>query len=142
MTYSGGSGAPYWSGAAPTSTGAGNYGPSPSGSFAPGMAMGGGGYGGGGAGGGYASKPGVTPFHAPFGGGGGGGLGWKNAYPVTPGNPYTVVVGNGGGIGSGPYGQSGGGTPAASGGAGAVRIIWGTGRSYPSTNTANASIII
>jgi len=105
------------------------------------IAMGGGGYGGGGAAGGFVKRPGYTPGLAPFGGGGGGGLGWKNAYPVTPGNPYTVVVGSGGGIGVGPYGQNTG-TPAAAGGAGAVRIIWGTGRSYPSTNTANASIII
>lgn len=28
-------------------------------------------------------------------GGGGGGLGYKNDYPVTPGTPYTVVVGKG-----------------------------------------------
>ena len=30
------------------------------------------------------------------GGGGGGGLGWKNNIPVTPGQSYTVVVGQGG----------------------------------------------
>jgi hypothetical protein len=32
------------------------------------------------------------------GGGGGGGLGWKNSISVTPGNTYTVVVGDKGGI--------------------------------------------
>jgi hypothetical protein len=33
---------------------------------------------------------------ASFGGGGGGGLGWKNNISVTPGQSYTVVVGNSG----------------------------------------------
>jgi hypothetical protein len=42
---------------------------------------------GGGGGGGYTWSS---------GGGGGGGLGYKNNYPVTPGTPYTVVVGAGG----------------------------------------------
>jgi hypothetical protein len=42
---------------------------------------------GGGGGGGYTWSS---------GGGGGGGLGWKNNIPVTPGTPYTVVVGAGG----------------------------------------------
>ena len=37
-------------------------------------------------------------------GGGGGGLGWKNSIAVTPGNSYTVQVGNGGA--SGPGGTS------------------------------------
>jgi hypothetical protein len=35
-------------------------------------------------------------------GGAGGGLGYKNNYPVTPGNPYTIVVGAGG-----PHGSTG-----------------------------------
>jgi hypothetical protein len=43
------------------------------------------------------------------------------AFSVTPGSSYTVVVG-------------GGGDRAANG---AVRIIWGSGRAYPNTNTAN-----
>jgi len=42
--------------------------------------------GGGAGGGGYSNNK----------GGGGGGLGYKNNYPVTPGTPYTVVVGSGG----------------------------------------------
>lgn len=40
----------------------------------------------------------------------------------------------GGGISYGLFGLSGG---SQGGGQGAVRIIWGAGRSYPSTNTAN-----
>ena len=40
----------------------------------------------------------------------------------------------------GLYGGGGGGGvlgPSAIGGSGAVRIIWGTGRAFPSTNTGN-----
>ncbi len=61
-------------------------------------------------------------------GGSGGGLGWKNSIAVQPGTTYTVVVGDGG-------------LPdvqwqyAGQGGSGAVRIIWGPDRSFPSTNT-------
>lgn len=47
---------------------------------------------GGGGGGANNTGPGSN-------GGGGGGLGYKNNYPVTPGTPYTVVVGDGGPIG-------------------------------------------
>jgi len=43
----------------------------------------------GGGGGGYDGS-------SSYGGGGGGGLGWKNNIAVTPGQSYTVVVGNGG----------------------------------------------
>ncbi len=43
----------------------------------------------GGGGGGYDGS-------SSYAGGGGGGLGWKNDIPVTPGQTYTVVVGNGG----------------------------------------------
>jgi hypothetical protein len=49
-----------------------------------------------------------------------------------------VVVGAGGAGGRSSYGNYGTG---GSGGAGAVRLIWGSNRSYPSTNTANATII-
>jgi hypothetical protein len=62
-------------------------------------------------------------------GGGGGGLRYStNSIPVTPGTGYTVVVGAGHPADPG-YFQAGGG--------GAVRIIWGSGRTYPNTNTAN-----
>jgi hypothetical protein len=56
-------------------------------------------------------------------------LGWKNNIPVTPGQSYTVVVGLGGAT-DGP-------NFSGNGGNGAARIIWGVGRAYPSTNTAN-----
>lgn len=63
-------------------------------------------------------------------GGSGGGLGWTNDIPVTPGNSYTVVVGDGG-LPDTQWQYAG------KGGGGAVRIIWGTGRAFPSTNTAD-----
>jgi hypothetical protein len=54
-------------------------------------------------------------------------LAYINNYSVTPGNSYTVVVGN---LGTSPTGQNGA--------VGAVRIIWpGTTRSFPSTCTGN-----
>jgi hypothetical protein len=52
---------------------------------------------------------------------GGGGLGWKNNITVTAGTDYSVVVNNGGS------------------GNGAVRIIWGSDRAFPSTNTADVA---
>lgn len=60
------------------------------------------------------------------GGGGGGSLSYKNNIAVVPGNSYTVVVGEGGTCAVNSPGANG-----------AVRIMWGTGRAYPSTNTAN-----
>lgn len=61
-----------------------------------------------------------------LGAGGGGGLTYKNNYAVTPGQSYTVSVGNGG--------QS---AYAGDGGTGAVRIVWpGDTRSFPSTNVS------
>lgn len=62
------------------------------------------------------------------GGGGGGGLSYKNNIQVTPGQTYTVVVGSGGNLL---------GNPGGNGANGAVRIIWGAGRAFPSTNTGN-----
>jgi hypothetical protein len=71
-------------------------------------------YGGGGAA--LSNEPGA--------GGGGGALAWKNNISVTAGSSITVTVGS---AGNGYF------TP----GVGAVRIIWGPGRSFPSTNTAD-----
>jgi hypothetical protein len=48
-------------------------------------------------------------------GSGGGGLGWKNNIPVTPAQVISIKVGIGG----------------------AVRVIWGANRAFPSTNTGN-----
>jgi len=68
-----------------------------------------------GAGGGYSSPPGAYNNA-----GGGGGLGYKNNIPVSPGTPYTVVVGAGGtsattGLGGNSYFI---GNPTVSGGGG------------------------
>jgi hypothetical protein len=63
--------------------------------------------------------------------GGGGGLGWKNNITVVPGQSYTVVVGAGGAK------EAASNTFCGAGGSGAVRIIWGAGRAFPSTNTGN-----
>ena len=62
-------------------------------------------------------------------GGGGGALAYINNYPVTPGDVYKVKVGIKGGISTGGGGTSGG---------GAVRIIWGAGRSFPITLVSTA----
>lgn len=51
------------------------------------------------------------------------------------GSAYEGGVASGGTYGGGGGGSYGGG--AGGGGPGAVRIIWGTGRSFPSTNTGN-----
>jgi hypothetical protein len=53
---------------------------------------------------------------------------------VTPGQSYTVVVGAGGYRDTTVTGSVGFCGP---GGVGAVRIIWGAGRAFPSTNTGN-----
>jgi hypothetical protein len=92
-----------------------------------GAANGGGGSGGangssgsGAAGGNYGGGQAPITF-AEFAGGGGC-LAYKNNISVTPGNSYTIVVGN----------------KRGTGGNGAVRIIWpGTTRSFPSTNTGD-----
>lgn len=83
-------------------------------------------YGGGGGGSDY--------YDMGFSGGAGGALGWKNNISVVPGQSYTVVVGAGGAR-SQP--SNGGGAGAG----GAVRIIWGAGRSFPSTRTANEAYV-
>jgi hypothetical protein len=64
---------------------------------------------------------------------GGGGSGGSNG--VAPSN--TTTPGNGGGYGGGGGSTHGNNASCAtgSGAGGAVRIIWGTGRSFPSTNT-------
>jgi hypothetical protein len=63
-------------------------------------------------------------------GGSGGGLGWTNNIAVVPGNSYTVVVGDGG-LPNVQWEYAG------KGGTGAVRIIWGSGRAFPSTGTTD-----
>jgi len=94
-------------------------------------------------------------------GGGGGGVGiYGAASGGGGGGIYTGANGGGGGGGSGGtngvdgdapqgdgglYGGGGGGADNTSnengnGGGGAVRIIWGAGRSWPGTNTANLDV--
>lgn len=78
---------------------------------------GGGSYGGGGAGG-------STSYSS----GGGGALAYVNNIPVTPGELLCVYPGR---AGEWNYPQT------ALAGSGAVRIIWGAGRAFPSTNTGD-----
>lgn len=90
------------------------------------------------------------------GGGGGGGGGGSNSLPS--GNVSTYGGGSGmlGTGGSGSYGLpgtngsilnaakaygAGGGYNLPSGQPGAARIIWGEGRAYPSTNTADITVV-
>lgn len=129
-----------------------------------GYGSGGGGAGGysaaGGAGGGSGAEGGSGAGGSGGGGGcgnsgeysgGGGGVGLLGA--GTNGTAGSASVGGGGGSGGGAgasvgtgstggaYGGGGGGGnvdyAGGSGGGGAVRIIWGAGRSYPSTNTGD-----
>jgi hypothetical protein len=77
-------------------------------------------------GGAYGGGGGSTYYY----GGSGGGLGWTNDIPVVPGNVYTVVVGDGG-LPDTQWSYAG------QGGGGAVRIIWGSDRAFPSTGTTD-----
>lgn len=124
---------------------------------------GGGNNGGGGGAGGYAgdggngglSGSGVSAPATPAGGGGGGGVwycggggvglfgqGSSGAAGVAGTNAFDAGGGGGGSSGAsaintpsgGLYGGGGGGSGGASNTNGAVRIIWGAGRSFPSTN--------
>jgi len=61
-------------------------------------------------------------------GGSGGSLGYGNNIPVTPGSVISVKVG--GGVANGG--------PSGIPGMGAVRVMWGSGRSYPNTNVDNS----
>jgi hypothetical protein len=58
-------------------------------------------------------------------------LAYVSSIAVTPGATYTVVVGAGAVPAS--TRQTGGGA------SGAVRIVWGAGRSYPSTNVSSTT---
>lgn len=64
---------------------------------------------------------GGTSFFSDYTGGTGGALAYKNNIAVTPGQVLTVAIGAA--------------VAAASAMAGGIRIIWGAGRAYPSTNT-------
>lgn len=102
------------------------------------------GLGGGGGGGGYSSS-------APNGAGGGVGIlgqGTNGAAASSNGDagqggsgglPSTNTVGQsvGGSYGGGGSGGDDSSLPGGNGGSGAVRLIWGAGRAYPSTSTAD-----
>ena len=86
----------------------------------------------------YASTPQAG------GGGGSGGTNGNSGVGASAGITATYIAAGagiyGGGAGGSFYTTSGGGQngPGALPGAGAVRIIWGTARSFPATNTQNA----
>jgi hypothetical protein len=147
--------------------GAGGSGGAPNGARTSSNGSGGGGAGGySGAGGNGAEWDGAPAATAGAGGGGGGGgFGTGN---TTRGGGGVGILGSGangaaggsntsGGGGSGgatgtfaggAYGGGGAGRSGAdtnssggAGGVGAVRIIWGTGRSYPSTSVGDATVV-
>lgn len=93
--------------------------------------------GGNGAGGGGSGGYGVFYGGASTGGGGGGvGLLGQGASGATS-SAGGSGGGAGGGFNNGAGGQYGGGASYGTRSSGAVRIIWGAGRSFPSTNTGN-----
>jgi hypothetical protein len=120
-----------------------------------GVTSGNSGYNGGGAGG-YSGNGGSIAYNGAAGGAGSGGGGAAGDWAYNAGGGVGILGqgasgtsngqgGSGGGNGGssapgGAYGGSGcgwNGSSATAGGGGAVRIIWGTGRSFPSTNTQN-----
>jgi hypothetical protein len=141
-TYSSGSGAGGYTGSGGAGVSAAN---------ATGGAGSGGG-GGGGQGGYYAANSTFQTWQCGGGGGGvgilgqgangaangGGGSGGTNGGPPSGGT--AGLYGGGGAYGTSSVRISTGvrsNSPGAAGGGGAVRIIWGTGRAFPSTNTGN-----
>lgn len=115
-----------------------------------GLDSGGGEGGGGGGAAGYAGNGGngggsfASGSAGNGGGGGGGGGGDGSAAPGVGGGVGLLGQGSNGSGGAintnGTAGSGGSGTQYGGGGAigyGAIRIIWGSGRSYPSTNTGN-----
>ena len=116
--------------------GVGAYGQGSSGTGCTNNNGGNGSVGGAGGGGGYgwygcgAGGINVQSLGDVGGGGGGGALAYANNIAVTPGSTVTVVVGKAGTGGLGTLYMSG-----------AVRIIWGPGRSYPSTLTTDQTTV-
>lgn len=81
-------------------------------------------------GGSWGGGGGTVTFGAPQQSGGGGELSWANNIAVTPGQVLTVVVGAGGN--NAPVLQGIVYLGIGKGQGGAVRILWGGGRSFPS----------
>jgi hypothetical protein len=97
--------------------------------------------GGGGGGGQNAGGGGVGILGSgTSGNGSGAGTGGLAGSGGTNGSNSGVNVGAGGTYGGGGAGAAGGDTPG-SGASGAVRIIFGSGRSYPSTSVADATAV-
>ncbi len=128
--------------------GAGGYGDNGGGGGIGNYGNGSSGAAGGGGGGGGQRAPGEQNN-------GGGGVGLKgrdtNGLRGTPNNPGGGGSGGSSGGKAGVGGTYGGGAggpeddtdlSGSDGGAGGVRIIWGSGRSYPSTNTADESVSV
>ncbi len=99
--------------------------------------------------GGYGEPISATSYHGSGGGGAGGngessggGVGVYGegssgtSYGAAGSSGSGTTYGGGGHAGPGQYNYPGP-ASAGDGGAGAVRIMWGTGRSYPSTNVDN-----
>ena len=115
---------------------------------------GGGSYNGAGGGGGtWLEGEGNSGGGYPFSNPGDGGYGGSNSHVRLStnsgdfqGNPGTTSTGRGGD--GGKYGGGGGGDSTSNnggngsqGGSGAVRIMWGSGRSFPSTNAENKRVV-
>jgi hypothetical protein len=107
-------------------------------SYYPTAGAGGGGAGGGNDGNGFGWGGGGTGIlgqgtngSVNYSGGGGGGSGGGTGSAVTNNRSGGLYGGGGGGVCSFSFNSGG------NGATGAVRIIWGAGRSFPSTNTGN-----
>jgi hypothetical protein len=94
----------------------------------------------------YTPFTGYYAFNGSYGGGGSGASGGANGYYGQ--NPFSGMNQSGGNVGilGGNYGGGGGGSGTSYGGGngavGFVRIIWpGNTRVYPSTSTADASVV-
>lgn len=111
-----------------------------------------GGGGGGGGGGGYVNDTGSNIYGVKAGGRGGGvgilGAGSNGTAGAAGSAEQAGDIGGNGSSGGYGYGGAGPqvtrdnigntfGLPSGAGGGGAVRIIWGAGRAYPSTNTGD-----
>ena len=141
-TYGGGGGAGGYSGDG--NSGTGGCGGSGSNNGLTGGGAGGGGVGIYGEGSSGANKPTNNSYLGTMeggGGGSGGSNGTNGRCPQYSGNYNSGIFagpgGNYGGGGGGGTGSQYGTILNGNGGSGAVRIIWGSGRAFPSTNTAD-----
>lgn len=93
---------------------------------------------GGGGGGGASYYTSIYAYTASYSGGAGGGVGIYGQGSNGTGATSALASGTAGSGGSGKtYGGGAGGSGSDTAGGGAVRIIWGANRAFPSTNTAD-----